>query len=80
MDVGASYLNSQLGHFFASDPRLTASQASCDVSSGPAAGSCINLTGVNQVYAPHVTFNASVRYAFVLPQGTLTPAAGPRPY
>ena len=73
MNFGASYLNSQLGNFYASDPRLPATQASCQISTGPAGGSCVNLSGVDQVYAPHVTFNASARYAFELPQGTLTP-------
>ena len=78
MSVGANVLHSELGTFFAVDPRNLPPAAPvpglCNPATGPATAYCINLTGRRQTYAPDVTFNASAEYAFRLPAGdTLTP-------
>jgi len=72
-DVGASYLHSKLGTFFAGDSRLPVAAPTCSESFGPAGGGCVDLTGNQQVYAPTFTFNTGVQYAIGLPTGKLTP-------
>ena len=72
IDVGASLSNSELGEFFAVDPRLP--RIPCDPETGPVAGNCQNLDGNSQSYAPEFTFNAGLQYEFALGGGaTLTP-------
>ena len=66
---------SELGAFYAQDPRLGVSGATCDLSSGPATATCVNLKGHPQTYAPNFTFNLAAQYAFSLSaKDTLTPA------
>jgi iron complex outermembrane receptor protein len=72
-DVGASYVHSRLGGFFATDARV-ASFTPCNIVTGPASPSCINLDGREQTYAPNFSFNAAAAYDIVLsPHDTLTP-------
>ena len=71
-DVGLSVSNSELGDFFAADPRR-ARTGTCDAESGPTSGNCVNLGGNAQTYAPEFTFNLGVEYDFHLAGGTLTP-------
>lgn len=72
VDVGGSLSNSELGSFYAVDPRLA--RVACDPETGPATGNCRNLDGNSQSYAPELTFNAGVQYEMSLPGGaTLTP-------
>ena len=71
--VGVGLMNSQLGTFYATDPRIAAF-APCDPNTGPASASCFNLTGHNQTYAPNFTFNLGAQYVFDLEGGDeLTP-------
>jgi iron complex outermembrane receptor protein len=71
---GVSLMHSELGAFFATDPRV-ASLAPCDPKTGPASpASCINLKGMSQTYAPNFTFNLGVQYNFHILEGDiLTP-------
>ena len=62
---GISIMHSSLGTFFATDPRV-ASFVGCNPATGPAAPSCINLSGHPQTYAPNFSFNLSGQYAFRL--------------
>lgn len=72
VDVGGAVSSSELGEFFAVDPRLA--RLPCNPETGPAAGNCQNLSGNSQSYAPELTFNAGVQYEFALGNGaTLTP-------
>ena len=72
-DLGVSLLHSELGTFFAVDPRLPGAGA-CNPNSGPATATCRDLTGSQQVYAPTSTFNIGAEYEFQLGDGaTLTP-------
>ncbi len=71
-DVGLALSQSELGDFFAADPRLPRT-TTCDGDAGPAVGSCRDLGGNQQSYAPEITFNLGVEYGFALGQGTLTP-------
>ena len=78
MSLGVNLLHSEIGRFYAVDPRnlppAIPPPPLCDPSSGPETAYCINLTGQRQTYAPNVTFNASVEYAFHLgANDTLTP-------
>lgn len=71
-DVGAAISSSELGSFFAVDPRRP--RVACNPETGPAAGNCQNLAGNSQSYAPEFTFNAGLQYEFTLDGGaTLTP-------
>ncbi|MES2097312.1 MAG: TonB-dependent receptor [Pseudomonadota bacterium] len=75
--AGINVLHSEIGQFYASDPRIAATGA-CDpfVGGPPAATNCINLKGRRQTYAPNLTFNLSAEYTFKLPNGdTITPRA-----
>jgi iron complex outermembrane receptor protein len=71
---GISVNESTLGQFYATDARV-GGQAPCNPATGPTSASCINLTGVQQTYAPPLTFNASAKYEIAVGQGgTLTPS------
>lgn len=73
IDVAGSLSSSELGDFYAADPRAPRT-GTCDAETGPASGNCLQLGGNQQSYAPEMTFNAGVEYEFVLPGGaTLTP-------
>lgn len=71
-DAGLSVSHSELGDFYAADPRR-ARTGVCDQNSGPTSGNCINLSGNAQTYAPELTASFGVEYAFTLGNGTLTP-------
>ena len=73
-DGGTTVMHSALGgRFFATDPRF-ANLAPCDPAAGPAAPSCVDLTGHPQTYAPNFTFNLGAQYRFMLSgEDTLTP-------
>jgi iron complex outermembrane recepter protein len=73
LDAGATIMHSSLGRFFASDPRI-ASNAPCDPQQGPSSGSCVDLTGHSQTYAPNFSFNIGTQYKFALSaKDSLTP-------
>ena len=73
LDAGLGLLHSELGTFYAVDPRVPALGA-CNRTTGPATTSCINLTGHEQTYAPELTFNIGGQYVFSLNNGdTVTP-------
>jgi iron complex outermembrane receptor protein len=72
-DLGLSLSQSELGDFFAADPRIPRTAPSCNAETGPAAGTCRNLGGNEQSYAPEITFSAGVEYDFAFGAGTLTP-------
>ena len=65
LDLGISAIHSELGQFFATDPRA-ASFLPCDPVAGPASVSCLNLGGREQTYAPEFTFNAGAQYEFTI--------------
>lgn len=71
-DFGLSLSSSELGRFFAADPRR-ARTGVCDRNNGPASGNCVNLEGNAQTYAPEATLSVGVEYDFALGAGTLTP-------
>jgi iron complex outermembrane receptor protein len=66
------WLHSDLGDFYATDPRLP-SVASCDPASGPQSATCRNLGGTEQTYAPKLTFNVGVQRTFHVGRDTITP-------
>ncbi len=75
--AGVNVLHSDLGSFYASDPRIPATGA-CNplTGGGTTATNCINLGGRRQTYAPNVTFNVSGEYTFNLGNGdSITPRA-----
>ena len=71
-DAGISLSRSDLGDFFAIDPRgpLT---GGCDPATGPASPNCVNVGGNAQTYAPELTVNLGVEYDFAIGGGRLTP-------
>lgn len=72
-DFSASLSHSEVGQFFARDPRL-ATTGTCDAISGPATASCINLGGRRQTYSPQLTLTAGAQYGIALAEDlTLTP-------
>lgn len=75
LGAGINVLHSELGQFYASDPRVAATGACNPLTGGTAlATNCINLKGRRQTYAPDLTFNASAEYTFELASGDkLTP-------
>jgi iron complex outermembrane receptor protein len=74
-DAGVNILHSELGTFYASDPR-GATTTACDPLTGPVSATCINLNGRRQTYAPNVTFNVGAQYDIKLGNGdTITPRA-----
>ncbi len=73
LDLTASVSNSQLGTFYAFDPRVPAA-GTCNPTAGPATATCKNLSGNAQTYAPKFTLSAGAQYAIALGGGTsLTP-------
>lgn len=73
LDAGLGIMHSEIGKFFATDPR-SATFTACDPETGPASVSCINLDGNEQTYAPNFTFNVGAEYEFDLAGGdTITP-------
>lgn len=78
LGLGVNLLHSEIGRFFAVDPRnlppAVPPPPLCDPTTGPATAYCKDLTGQRQTYAPNVTFNASAEYQFHLGENdTLTP-------
>jgi iron complex outermembrane recepter protein len=71
---GISLMHSDLGAFFATDPRLP-SFTPCDpklgLGGGVGGGTCVALKGRNQTYAPNFTFNVGVQYNFHILDGDL---------
>jgi iron complex outermembrane receptor protein len=65
LDAGIGWLQSSLGEFYAVDPRVP-SFGACDPETGPATPSCFNLDGRDQTYAPELTYNIGMQYAFEL--------------
>lgn len=63
LDAGFGWLSSELGTFYAVDPRV-ASLGACDPATGPASASCVDLDGHEQTYAPEFTFNIGLQYVF----------------
>ncbi|RZJ46320.1 MAG: TonB-dependent receptor [Brevundimonas sp.] len=73
VDFSAALSHSELGEFYAADPRV-ARTGTCNAVTGPASTNCLNLGGNSQSYAPEFTFNFGVQYDFHLPNGaTLSP-------
>ncbi len=68
LDAGINVLHSELGTFYATDPRA-ASVLPCNPNTGPASVSCLNLAGRRQTYAPNFTFNVGGQYDFALGNG-----------
>jgi iron complex outermembrane receptor protein len=62
-DLGLGLQHSELGTFFAVDPR-SGSFVACNPATGPGSASCINLGGRRQTYAPNFTFNVGAQYVF----------------
>jgi iron complex outermembrane recepter protein len=74
LDLAAAYEHTALGTLYAEDSRVAVTTATCNLANGPATGSCLNLTGMQQPYAPKLTLNAGAQYMFTLGGGfTLTP-------
>ncbi len=75
-DISASLSHSEIGRFFARDPRVTQT-GTCDPATGAGTSTtCVDLGGRSQSYAPQFTFSAGAQYAFALGEGmTLTPRA-----
>jgi iron complex outermembrane receptor protein len=73
LDAGLGIMESELGSFFAVDPRVPAVGV-CNRLTGPATTSCIDLSGHKQTYAPELTVNVGGQYVFTLGNGdTVTP-------
>lgn len=73
LDAGLGLMHSEIGEFYATDPRA-ATFTACDPVTGPTSASCINLDGREQTYAPEFTFNVGAQYEFALAGGdTITP-------
>ena len=74
-DLGTSYLQSEIGQFYAVDSR-TGFHGPCNAQTGPAnpATGCQDLTGRELPLAPHWTAQVGVQYAFDMGDDqTLTP-------
>ncbi|GAA0649993.1 TonB-dependent receptor [Brevundimonas lenta] len=71
-DIGLSLAHSELGDFYAIDPRGTLT-GGCNAATGPASATCTNVGGNAQTYAPELTFNFGVEYDFAVGGGRLTP-------
>lgn len=63
MDVGFGWLKSELGEFYAVDPRAV-DFGLCDPAAGPETATCLALEGNDQPYAPEFTFNIGMQYVF----------------
>jgi len=70
--AGMGLLQSELGAFYATDPRIIA-VTPCNPENGPESASCIALEGHDQTYAPEATFNFAVERAFAAGNDTITP-------
>jgi iron complex outermembrane receptor protein len=82
INAGINVLHSELGQFYAVDSRLpdaydpvTGAALPCQPLTGnPANIACINLKGVEQTYAPNLTFNVGAQYELkVSDKDTITP-------
>ena len=72
-DFSTSLSHSEVGQFFARDPRL-GTTGTCNAVTGPANASCIDLGGRRQSYSPQFTFSVGAQYAIPLGDSmTLTP-------
>jgi len=72
-DAGTAFMHSELGQFYATDPRIPA-VTPCDPENGPSSPSCVNLTGHSQTYAPNFTFNIGTQYKIAMgAEDSLTP-------
>ena len=73
-DFSTSLSHSELGQFFAFDPRK-AHTGACNAVNGPAtATGCVDLGGRRQSYSPQFTLSAGAQYAIPVAEGfTLTP-------
>jgi iron complex outermembrane receptor protein len=72
-DAGLGLMRSDRGTFYAADPRGPR-VGTCNVATGPATATCLNLAGKDQTYAPRITFNFGTQYIFNLASGdTITP-------
>lgn len=67
-DAGLNVLHTELGEFYASDPRVP-STLPCNPNTGPVSATCINLQGRRQTYAPDLTFNLGAQYQLELASG-----------
>lgn len=73
-NANVGWMKSKIGTLWAVDSRLGAGAGTCDPLTGGTNPNCINLKGNAQTYAPHLTFNFGVQYAFHLENGnTITP-------
>ena len=73
-DMGLGWMHSELGQFYAIDPRPPIPFVACNLATGPAGGGCQDLEGQDQTYAPEFTFNIGAQYIFDLGDGyALTP-------
>jgi iron complex outermembrane receptor protein len=63
LDAGVNVLHSELGEFYASDPR-TVTTTGCNPLTGPVSTTCFALKGREQTYAPNFTFNIGMQYEF----------------
>jgi len=73
IDAGMGWLKSELGEFYATDPR-PATFTACNPETRPTSLSCLNVRGREQTYAPELTFNIGGQYRFDLANGdTVTP-------
>ncbi|MDQ0465034.1 iron complex outermembrane receptor protein [Caulobacter ginsengisoli] len=68
IDAGGAWMKSELGKFYAHDPRIPGVVA-CDPETGPVGPGCFNLDGRDQTYAPEVTANIGIQYRFTLDNG-----------
>ena len=83
IDAGINVLHSEIGQFYAVDPRNPPAGVAvdptdpvlpCDPATGPASRKCIDLGGQRQTYAPNFTFNIGASYEFELANAdTITP-------
>jgi iron complex outermembrane receptor protein len=72
LDAGINVLKSEIGRFFATDPRAI-SGTPCNINTGPGNTTCLDLSGRQQTYAPNFTFNAGASYEIDLGDSSLTP-------
>jgi iron complex outermembrane receptor protein len=73
IDASLGLMHSELGAFYAVDPRVV-SFGACDPHTGPGSAACVNLAGRPQPYAPDFTYSLGGQYAFTLDGGdTVTP-------
>ena len=70
--ANVGWMHSELGRFFATDPRIPAT-TKCDPQQGPASASCIALEGHRQTYAPGFTASVSVERRFTVGDTVITP-------